>query len=135
MRPNEYSDPEFVKLREKVHELEVDVARLQENKKDADKALDLARTAMERSQAASNEWRQENIDQRALYPTVGKVEGLMQTEAAERRSLEARISALEKSNLQNVGRGSAFNDVWLKFITVATLVSAVVIMIYKVLGK
>ena len=55
--PNEYSDSEFIKLRErvqaldallqareKVHSIEVDVAVLKQAKLDADKALDIAAT-------------------------------------------------------------------------------------------
>jgi len=126
MRPNDYNDSEHVKLREKVQQLQVDVARLQEGKKAADEALTLARMAMQRQQDASNEWRQENIDQRTLYPTSGKVDGMLAAEAAERRALEGRITSLENLGSKTLGRSSAFDDVWLKFVVVFTLMISAV---------
>jgi hypothetical protein len=109
------------KLWERLHSLEVDVARLQEGKKAAEIALALANKALEHTQAQQNEWRQENIDQRALFMTEDKTRGLLSEEGAERRALEGRVSVLEKGGSAQSGRHSAFEDVWLKFAVVVTL--------------
>ena len=133
---NEYSDSEFVKLREKVQVLEVSVARLQEQEKAKAEALVIAREALSHSQQVSNEWRKENIDQRALYPTTPKMEGMFATESSERRSLENRIIVLEKAGATGGGRHAAFEAVWVKFAAVAALVMTALSIVYKlVTGK
>ena len=111
MTPNEYSDAEFIKLREKCHELEISVARLQEQELASDRALVLANQSLQHSQQVSNEWRKENIDQRALYPTIAKVEGMAATESSERRSLENRIILLEKAQSMQAGRLATWGTV------------------------
>jgi len=133
---NEYSDSEFVKLRDKVHALEISVARLQEQEKAAAAALVIAREALTHAQEVSNEWRKENIDQRNLYPTSSKMEGLFATESSERRSLENRIIILEKINATGGGRHTAFEAMWVKFVAVSALVMTALSIIYKmVTGK
>jgi hypothetical protein len=109
--PNEYNDTEFVKLREKCHELEIAVARLQEQELASDRALVIANQSLQHSQAVSNEWRKENIDQRALYPTISKMDGMFATEAAERRSLENRIIIIEKEQSNQSGRLATWGTV------------------------
>src|ERR1700733_1640888 len=113
------SDGENGMLREKVQALEIEIARMQEQKKAADMALELARRALEHSQAASNEWRQENIDQRSLFMSEDKVRGLMATEATERRALEGRVGVLEKAGSTGEGRHGAFDSVWVRATTIA----------------
>jgi hypothetical protein len=99
-------------MRERIHDLDVEVARLQEQKKASDVALDLARHALEHAQQNSNEWRQENIDQRALTLSKNEANGLFATEASERRALESRIVVLERDS----------SSVWLRALVVAGLV-------------
>jgi hypothetical protein len=136
LSPNEYNDAEFIKLREKVHELEVEVARLQEQEKAADRALVIANKALEHSQASSNEWRKENIDQRATYPTISKVDGQFSTESSERRSLENRIILLEKSGSADQGKHSAFDVVWVRAAVVISMLLTAIGLAYKfVTGK
>jgi hypothetical protein len=131
----EYSELEAVRLLEKIHDLEVDVARLQEQEKAAGRALIIANEALKHSQAVSNEWRKENIDQRALYPTIPYVDGKFSTEGSERRSLEARVYLLEKAGSTGSGRSSAFSDVWVKFVVVATLLMAAWGLVLRLAGK
>lgn len=125
------SDTELVNLREKVHLLEIAVARLQEQQKAAASALVIANKALEHSQQASNEWRQENIDQRDLYPQKLDVNGRFNTEAAERRSLEGRISKIELSLGEETGKQSGFDSVWLKGAVVITMLMTAISLIYK----
>jgi hypothetical protein len=126
---------EVIKLREAVHQLEVHVAVQAAEAKASEKALVLARNALEHAQAASNEWRQENIDQRALFMTEDKVRGLFETEAAERRSLESRILSLEKIKVADTGRSSAFSSVWVVTTTIAFIVIAAVGLIVRYVGR
>lgn len=131
MTPNEYSDSEFIKLREKAHDLEVKVARLEEQEKAGDRALAIASRALEHSQTVSNEWRKENIDQRALFPTTAKVDGQFQTEAAERRAVESRVYVLEKASNADQGKHSA-NILWLGLaITIVNILIGVVFHVWK----
>ncbi len=136
MSPNEYSDAEFIKLREKVQKMEVDVARLEEQTKAADRALIIANEALKHAQAVSNEWRKENIDQRATYPTTNKVDGQFSTEQAERRALESRVLVLENAGSKDQGKHSAFDAVWLKITVVVTMLMTAAALAYKfVTGK
>jgi hypothetical protein len=135
MTPVEYNDSEFVKWRDKCHALEISVARLQEQEKASDKALTIATDALKHSQSVSNEWRKENLDQRALFPTTNKVDGQFATEGAERRALEARVLILEKSGNVGEGKHSAFEAVWVKFAVVVTLLIALAGLIQKLMGK
>lgn len=105
----------FDKL-DKIHALEVEVARLQEKIIAGDRALTLAREALEHAQAASNEWRQENLDQRALFMTEEKVRGLMTAEEIQRRALEGRVVVLEKASLMYAGGHTTVESVWVKAI-------------------
>src|ERR1700730_6725130 len=95
---------ELFGLLDKLHELEIEIARLQEQKDGSERALVLAREALEHNQAVSNEWRKENIDQRALFPTSQRVDGQFATESAERRALEARIAQLEQAGKRDEGK-------------------------------
>ena len=108
---SEYNDAEFVKLREKCHLLEIAVARLQEQELASDRALVIANQSLQHSQAVSNEWRKENIDQRALYPTISKMEGMFATEGSERRALENRIVVLEKGQSSDLGKNATWGIV------------------------
>jgi hypothetical protein len=119
--PNGYSDSEFVKVRDEVTELRIDVARLQTQKEGDETALELAKKASDHAQAASNEWRKENIDQRALFTTKNTVDGLMAEERAERRALEARVKVIETVGSKDEGKHSAFDAIWVKVAVIATL--------------
>jgi hypothetical protein len=130
------SEGDINRLRDKMHELEVDVARLQEQEKASDRALIIAADALRHAQATSNEWRKENLDQRALFPTTNKVDGQFTTEASERRALEARVVLLEKAGNAGQARSSAFGDVWVKFVAIAGLLLAGLSFFYnKLIGK
>ena len=129
------ADSEVPKLRDKVHSLEIAVARLQEQQVAGDKALVIANKSLEHTQAVSNEWRKENLDQRALFPTTNRVDGMFSVEASERRALEARVILLEKGSTVGQGRQSAFSDVWVKFVVVATLLMAGIGLFLKLVGK
>jgi hypothetical protein len=118
-------------LRDKVQTLEIEIARLQEQKTASDRALELARVALEHSQAASNEWRQENIDQRGLFVTDDKVRGLLSAEAIERRALEGRVAVLEKVGSEGQGRHGAFDSLWTRAIGIAFVVIALAGLIAK----
>jgi hypothetical protein len=136
MSPSEYNGAEFVKLRDKVHELDVDVAVLKQAKLDSDKALAIADEALKHAQQVSNEWRKENIDQRNLFPDKNEVNGRFTVEGTRREALEARVSVIEKVGSSAVGRHSAFDDVWLKLTVVAALLVSVVSFLYHFLtGK
>jgi hypothetical protein len=113
---------ELFGLLDKVHELEVEVARLQEQKNAADTALVIAREALEHNQAVSNEWRRENIDQRALFMTQEKAQGLINSESLERRALEARVTVLERAGSAYSGSHSTLESVWVKMVAIASLI-------------
>jgi hypothetical protein len=108
----------FDKL-DKIQALEIQIARLQEKIIAQENALVLARQALERSQAASNEWRQENIDQRALFMTEDKVRGLMDTEESKRNALEGRVVILERANFLAQGSHVTAESVWVKGFAIA----------------
>jgi hypothetical protein len=110
----------FEKL-DKIHALEIEIARLQEKNTAGDRALTLARQALEHTQAASNEWRQENIDQRALFMTEEKVRGLMNAEEIKRMALEGRVVILEQAGYKSIGSHTTTESVWVKAIAVAGL--------------
>jgi hypothetical protein len=133
---NEYSDPEFVKLREKVQSLEIAVARLQEQELASDRALVIANQSLQHSQAVSNEWRKENIDQRSLYPTISKMEGMFATESSERRSLENRIIKLENAQSTDSGKSTAFDAVWVKAALIISAIGTLFAIAYRAItGK
>lgn len=89
-------------LLEKVHKLELQIARLQEQKVASAEALVIARNALEHNQEISNEWRKENLDQRALFLT--KIEAFGITNA-----LDARVAMLERDR----------NSVWVRALIIA----------------
>jgi len=122
-------------LRTKVNELEIEIVRLQEQKKAAAEALIIARAALDHNQSVSNEWRKENIDQRALYMTTEKAQGLINGEAQERRALEGRVSILEKAGSQGEGRHNAFDSLWTRAIGLALLLVALAGLIAKLVLK
>lgn len=100
----------------------IKVARLEERLMASDKALDLARASLTAWQSASNEWRQENIDQRAMFMTIDKAQSLVATEAALRASLEGRIWAIEQARQVDVGKQAAFSSTWAITCTVITII-------------
>jgi hypothetical protein len=113
---------ELFGLLDKLHELEIEIARLQEQKDGSERALVLAREALEHNQAVSNEWRKENIDQRALFMTQEKAQGLINSEAQERRALDGRVSVLERQASSYTGSHSTIESVWVKAVAVAGLI-------------
>lgn len=121
--------PGMPELLEKLHQLELEITRLQEQKRAADIALDLAREALLHSQAAANEWRQENIDQRALFITEEKARGLANVEEGQRRALEGRVAVLEKAANQNVGGRIVAESVWVKAGVIASLLIGIAALI------
>jgi hypothetical protein len=76
----------------------LDIARLQEQIKASDRALTLADAVLEQWKHGTNEWRQENVDQRNLFPTKDRVDGLIDT-------VNGRINTLEK-------QGAKLSGVW-----------------------
>jgi hypothetical protein len=105
---------EIQRLKEKVHELEIEIVILQTRVEAADKALELAKSVLEHTQAVSSEWRQESQTQRNLFMTSEKVRGLVAEEAILRRALEERVVALEQSNFMLEGKDSTYESIWLR---------------------
>ena len=83
--------------------------------------------ALRHAQEVSNEWRKENIDQRALFMTEDKTRGLLAEEASERRAIDGRVAVLEKGGSSATGRHSAFEDIWLKLTVIVTLLIAALV--------
>jgi hypothetical protein len=108
----EHNAAEFVRLRDEVQTLQIEVARLQEKESAAAAALIIANEALKHTQAVQNEWRKENIDQRALFSTIARTEGMFSTEAADRRALEGRVAVVEKASVSDAGKHEAFSTVW-----------------------
>lgn len=100
-----------------IQELSVKIARLEERLMAADKALELARQISTAWQLSSNEWRKENIDQRALYPTSDKVTALIS-------AVEIRLTLLEKVNQEKSGEFTGSINVLSVINTVLILVLA-----------
>jgi hypothetical protein len=109
--------------------VDVKIARLEEKLAASDRALELARQALGTWQAASNEWRQENIDQRAMYMTTDKATSLIQAESSQRYALEARVRVLEDSNKSDTGRHGAFNTTWIVIAFIITTAISIVTVI------
>jgi lipid II:glycine glycyltransferase (peptidoglycan interpeptide bridge formation enzyme) len=109
-------------------ELRIAVARLEERLKAADQALELARESLERWQAASNEWRKENIDQRNLYPTTDKVNAMI-------AAIESRVATMEKAGTFTAGKHGAFGTVWAAIAGLAGIIagSALTALLTKLL--
>jgi hypothetical protein len=107
-----------------IRKLEITVARLEERLMASEKALELAREISTAWQASSNEWRKENIDQRALYPTIDKVESMFKT-------LEARLSPLEKIQATFAGEEKGTLNVWGIVNSVLILLLAAAMVIVK----
>lgn len=105
-----------------VVELGLKVARLEEKIVAADSALSLAREALTRWQATSNEWRQENIDQRQMYLTIDKGHSLIATEAAFRYALEARMRIMETTVTEGSGKAQGSHATLAIAATVITIV-------------
>jgi hypothetical protein len=98
--PDIYDNPSL--LREKLHELELEIVRLKEQKVASSEALIIARDSLQHNQEVSNEWRKENIDQRVLFVT--KIESFGITNA-----LDARVTILERDR----------NAVWVRALIIA----------------
>jgi hypothetical protein len=103
-------------LREKVQSLEVEIARLQEQKKAADQALIIARASLDHAQAQSNEWRATLTDWKDDCPTKNEARGWIDAESAERRALSDRLALLEKDA----------GTIWIRALVVAGAVIAAV---------
>lgn len=100
-----FSESEFIKLREKSERHTEDIARLQEKVTAAAAALEIARQTMESYKITNNEWRQENLDQRSLFPTEDKVRGLID-------ALAMQVNMLKENRQEEMGRHAGLNSVW-----------------------
>jgi hypothetical protein len=120
-----------VELDERVRLVELDIARIQTREIASKEALEISRNAYEHAQANSNEWRKENLDQRALFPTTEKVEAMVAKEVSQREALAERIGALETIHSSQEGRGGAFKAVWTQFLLVAGLAAALGALLVK----
>jgi hypothetical protein len=129
------NESEISDLIEKIHRLEIEIARLQEQKEASGEALLLANAALQHNQAISNEWRNENIDQRALFMTKIEVQGLLNEEAGNRRALEGRVTVLEKASSTYSGGKSAIDSVWIKAIAIAGLMVTLLGLALHYFGK
>jgi hypothetical protein len=129
------NESEISDLIEKIHRLEIEIARLQEQKEASGEALLLANAALQHNQAISNEWRKENIDQRALFMTKIEVQGLLNEEAGNRRALEGRVTVLEKASSTYSGEKSAIDSVWIKAIAIAGLMVTLLGLALHYFGK
>ena len=83
----------------------IDIARLQEQIKANDRALVLADEVLEQWKRGTNEWRQENVDQRNLFPTKDRVDGLIDT-------VNGRINTLDKQGAKLSGSVAALVFIW-----------------------
>lgn len=114
-----------------LNELMVRLARIEEKVNAADNALVLARESLTRWQTTSNEWRQENIDQRAEYLTIEKGNSLINIEGAARNALEARVRILEQTSIQSSGKSQGSNSVIAIIFTIITIIiSATALVIH-----
>lgn len=112
-------------------DLKVEIAVLKQRVLDSDRALVIANTILEKWQVASNEWRQENIDQRSQYMTSDKGQAMMSAEASLRYALEARVSIIEQARQLEIGKHSAFDTTWAIVVTVITiLISGTALLIH-----
>jgi hypothetical protein len=117
-------------LRVEIGRLNVEVARLQEQVKGDARALSLSRDELNSWKLSQNEWRQENVDQRALYITTDRAEAMIKGEAALRAGLEGRVYALERAEVSHRGRGEGYSNSWI--IGFGVLVLAVQIVLHFV---
>lgn len=119
---------ETVKLRDKMEQVRIDVARLQEQAAGNEKALELATKTLDAYKANSNEWRQENLEQRAIFPSEDKVHGWFETVNTRVGSLEnstnIRLASLEASRTEDLGKRGGFSTVWGVTVTVILIVLA-----------
>lgn len=118
-------------LVDKINALSVQLARLEEKLMASDKALDLARVALQAWQATSNEWRQENIDQRAMYMTREKVESLISAESISRNALSNRLELLEQKAQVDMGSQKAASSIWAVAVTVTTVIISTTMLVIK----
>ena len=110
------AETENGQLREKVQSLEVEIARIQEQKRAADQALIIAKASLDHAQAQANEWRATLTDWKDDCPTKVEARGWVDHESAERQALSARVSILEKDA----------GTVWIRALVVAGAVIAAV---------
>lgn len=100
--------------------------------KAADAALVLAHGMMETWKESSNEWRKENMDQRAQYITIDKANALISVEASLRGALEGRVRVLEDSSKMEGGGHSALSTAWIVVaFTISSIISIVSIYFRK----
>lgn len=117
-----FNEQEFIKLREGLAGAKVDIARLQEQGKASAEALRLADRILESWKASANEWRQENIDQRNLFPSEDKVQGWFAT-------VNTRLSNLENSK-------AGLSGAWTVVLFLAPIVTGILVgMIMHLWGK
>lgn len=112
---------------EKISTLRERIARLEEKGLGMDKALELADARLKAWQESSNEWRKENIDQRALFITREKAESLF-------NEVNLRLSILEKNKVSTGGEKIAYHNVWVILVAVISFLislSVLIVMIVK----
>jgi len=100
---------------EKVHILDVRVARLEEQYKAKEKALELIAISLTDYKAQANEWRG------TVQDIIGKNPTRVEVQATFDR-LSDKVSVLERAENKSEGKSSGFNASWLIAVGVATLV-------------
>jgi type II secretory pathway pseudopilin PulG len=138
MTPNDYDDSEFIKLREKTHELEVHVARLQEQIIASKEALSLANKALDAYKSANNEWRSSLDDAREeinKYMLTATADARFDKEMGQRGALADRVYALEKNRNEQTGRVTGIDKTWAVIYAVSILLVALGTMWVLTRGK
>ena len=100
------------------------IARLEERLKASETALVLAREISMAWQASSNEWRKENMDQRSLYATIEKAEGMF-------KALDIRLLAMERTQFVSTGEEKGKMNVWGIINSVLIILLTIAILIFK----
>jgi hypothetical protein len=113
-------DSEFTKLRELAHMLEVDVAVLKSQRDAAEKALTLAKEALDAYKAANNEWGRtfsEWRGQMSQYMLTQTADARFDKESGQRGALADRVVSLEGTKKEQSGRTAGIDKTWALVIT------------------
>jgi hypothetical protein len=117
--------------KEQIRQLEISVVRMEQRIVDTDKALVLAREISTAWQKSSNEWRDENRDQRALYPTLDKVATMIAMETSSREALEGRVRVLEQTAQALLGKNAGSGRTWdVALVVGAAIISLMMLIIH-----
>ena len=114
-------------MNETINTLRERVAKLEEKAKAQDKALELAGKELDSWKKSHNKWRQENLELQSRFMTVERGESL-------KNEIDLRLSILEKTSNSNKGKDTAYHNVWVVVVAVASFlisVSVLILMIVK----